>query len=92
MGIVAAPVAEELVFRGVALPVLARRLGVVAAAVLVSLVFAAVHFHPEAVVPLFLVSLCCCAAYAATGRLLVPMVVHGLFNGVNLAVLLVITP
>jgi membrane protease YdiL (CAAX protease family) len=92
MGIVAAPVTEELVFRGTAYPILARRLGPAAAAVLLSLVFAAIHFHPEAALPLFLVSICLCAAYAVTGSLLVPMVMHGLFNGVNLAVLLLVAP
>lgn len=92
IGIVAAPVAEELVFRGVAFPVLARRAGMVPAALLVSLVFAAIHFHPEAVLPLFVVSMCFCAAYAVTGSLLVPMVMHALFNGVNLVVLLLVAP
>ena len=88
MAAVLAPVVEELVFRGVALPVLARRLGTGPAILLVSLVFAVIHFHVEAVVPLFLVSACFGAAYAVTGRIVVPMVMHGLFNAVNLLVLM----
>lgn len=88
MAAVLAPVVEELVFRGVALPVLARRLGVAPAIFLVSLIFAAIHFHVEAVVPLFLASVCFSTAYAVTGRIAVSMVMHGLFNGVNLLVLL----
>jgi membrane protease YdiL (CAAX protease family) len=88
MAAVLAPVAEELVFRGVALPVLARHLGVVPALLLTSMVFAAIHFHPEAVVPLFVAAACFGAAYAVTGRLVVAMVMHGLFNSVNLVVLL----
>ena len=87
--VVLAPMAEELVFRGIALPVLARRLGIGPAIAVVSVFFAIIHFHVEAVVPLFVAAACFSAAYALTGRLAVSMVMHGLFNGVNLAVILI---
>lgn len=92
MAVVLAAVVEELIFRGVALPVLARRLGTGPAILLVSLIFAVIHFHVEAIVPLFIASVCFGLAYAVTGRIAVPMVMHGLFNGVNLLVLLAGAP
>ena len=39
------PIVEELLFRGIALPVLARRIGAVRAILVVSLFFALVHLH-----------------------------------------------
>jgi membrane protease YdiL (CAAX protease family) len=79
-----APVAEELLFRGMLLPLLARRLGVVAAVLASSLLFAVMHFYIPALLPLFVVSLACCFAYIYTGSLTTAIVLHAIFNAVNL--------
>lgn len=84
LAILVAPVSEELLFRGLLLPLLARRLGVGAAVVGSSLVFALVHFHVPSLVPLFVFSVALSLAYIHTRSILTPIVMHGLFNAVSL--------
>ncbi len=85
--VLGAPIVEEAVFRGLLLPVLLRRYHWAQAVLLVSALFAAVHVHLSSMVPLFVASLGFSLAYLYSGSLLVPIVMHALFNGVNLAVL-----
>lgn len=87
LAVVLAPVFEEFCFRGILFPVLMKQMPVKAAAVVVSLIFSALHAHLPAFVPLLLVSLCLCRAYWRTGSLWVSIGMHMLFNGVNLAVM-----
>ena len=90
LAVVLAPVFEEVLFRGIALPWLARRTGMPAAVVLVSLVFAAMHGYLFQTIPLFLIAAAFSLAYIRTGNLLVPVVMHAVFNGVNTAMLVVL--
>lgn len=85
VAIVVAPIAEELLFRGIAFPWMTKRIGVGPAMFLVSLLFAAIHMHVGSLVPLFVISIVFCVAYAYSGSLFVPIIMHGLFNGVNLS-------
>ena len=87
MGVALAPVAEELFFRGLALPLLARRIGVAPAVAAVSGVFALLHFHVPSLAPLFVIGSAFSVAYLATGSLAVPIAMHAVFNAVNLGVL-----
>jgi len=82
--ILVAPLAEEIFFRGVLLPALARRLGALGGLVVVSLIFAAVHRHTAAFVPLFIISLAFGLGYRATRSFWTPFLMHGLFNSVSL--------
>ena len=84
----AAPATEELIFRGVVFPALSKPLGPAAAAAASAAVFAALHMNLLSFAPLFFMGLALCAAYAYSGSLLVPIVMHTLFNSVNLALLL----
>jgi membrane protease YdiL (CAAX protease family) len=81
--LVGAPLCEELVFRAGLQTMLVRRLGVRAAVVVASLLFAAAHFV-QAPTPLaaltFLPSLALGATYAATGRLRHAVALHACFN------------
>lgn len=86
--VAAAPLVEEVVFRGVFFPALARHRGIPAAVVLVSMLFAFIHGHPPAALPLFVVGTTLATAYLYTGSLLVPIFIHAIFNSVNLAALL----
>ena len=88
VAVLVAPFFEELLFRGIGLPLLARKLGAGPAIFLVSAAFAAIHFHVPSLVPLFVLSVAFCLAYLYTGSILVPIVMHGTFNGVNLAMLM----
>lgn len=88
LAMIVAPVAEEVLFRGMLLPLIMKRLGAGPAVVLSSAVFALVHFHVPSFFPLFALAACLALAYIYTGSLLVPIVMHALFNGMNLALVL----
>jgi membrane protease YdiL (CAAX protease family) len=92
LSVILAPAFEECLFRGIALPLLARRFGVGPAILLTSLVFALIHFHLPSFAPLCMVAAAFSLAYLYTRSLWVPIVMHSLFNGVNVALLLIITP
>jgi hypothetical protein len=89
--IVIAPCFEETVFRGMFLPLLARRLGLGPAVLLSALTFAAIHGHLSSLLPLTVLAIGLALAYLYAGSLLAPIVMHGLFNGVNLLLLQLLT-
>jgi membrane protease YdiL (CAAX protease family) len=90
LAVVLAPLFEEVLFRGIGLPLIARRWGVAPAIVLVSLFFAAIHFHLPSMMPLFVIAVAFSLAYIHTGSIVVPIVMHALFNGVNVAMLMML--
>lgn len=89
--IVIAPIFEEALFRGIGLPLFIRQFGAGAAIVMVSAIFAGFHFHLASFLPLFLLAVSFSLAYVYTGSLIVPTVMHALFNGVNLALVILIS-
>ena len=78
--VVFAPVAEELIFRGILFSALLRGRAFAFAALLSSAYFALVHFHAPSFLPLLALSFAFSAGYAATGSILTPIVMHMLFN------------
>jgi membrane protease YdiL (CAAX protease family) len=82
-----APFFEELLFRGIFLPVLAKYMRVGWAVIAVGLLFAAIHVHMTSLLPLFVMSIAFSLAYLYSGNLLVPVLMHALFNTFNLALL-----
>jgi len=88
LAVTAAPIGEELFFRGIALPALARYAGPTRAILAVSLLFALMHFHVPSVVPLFLLGVALSLGYSLTGSIVVPITIHALFNAVSIAILL----
>jgi len=85
--VVAAPVFEEIIFRGVLFPWLVRRVGFWPGVAVVSILFAAMHVHVPSLLPLFLLSTMFCVAYARTRSLWVPIGMHACFNGVTIVLL-----
>jgi membrane protease YdiL (CAAX protease family) len=85
---IVAPVVEEVIFRGVFFPAIARQRGIPAAIVTVSMLFAVIHGHLPAILPLFVVGTFLSASYLYTGSLLVPILMHSIFNTVNVAAIL----
>lgn len=83
LAVALAPFFEEILFRGVVMTALAKRIGAGAAIVITSLFFALMHGHVPSVVPLFILSVGLSMAYLFTGSLLVPMCMHSLFNLVS---------
>jgi membrane protease YdiL (CAAX protease family) len=86
--VIVAPLVEETVFRGFVYGVLKRYSDSWFAAILSAAMFALAHFHLGSAVPLFVLALGFSWAYERTGSLLVPMVMHALFNATTLVVLL----
>lgn len=84
---VIAPLVEEIIFRGFIYGVIKRYTDGIYAALCSSLLFALVHLHVGTLFPLALLALMFCAMYELTGSLLLPMVMHGLFNASSLIVM-----
>jgi len=83
MAVGVAPVAEELLFRGILYPFVKRRTSAWRACLLVSLLFGAVHFTLMAFVPLTFLAIALTWLYEKTNNLVAPMIVHSLFNLAN---------
>ena len=80
MGIVVAPLGEELLFRAGLFRMLGSFLPRWAAVLLSALAFASLHQSLVHFVPLTVLGVIFALAYEKTGSLLVPVVAHGLFN------------
>jgi membrane protease YdiL (CAAX protease family) len=76
-----APVAEELLYRGVLFRSFWNRFGVLPAAVMSSLVFALFHFYDGyGLASVWVFGLACAMLYAATGSLVAAVALHVLYN------------
>ena len=87
-GALVAPTVEEVLLRGMLYLPLRRALGVGWAAVLVSLVFALVHFYGWGLPQFFVLSLIFVALFERTGTLLAPIAAHAAFNAVQIIMVL----
>ncbi len=76
----AAPILEELLFRGVLFSVVLKGRTFLFGALLTSLYFALMHLHAPSLLSLLVLSVGFSAGYAATGSILTPVVMHALFN------------
>lgn len=83
-----APLAEELLFRGVALPVLTKKVGLIPAIMALSLFFAAIHNNLSAFIPLFIIAVGFSLGYLYTRSIVTSITMHILFNGMNVGLLL----
>jgi len=81
--VVIAPLAEEFLYRGLLLMTLTRYVGIAAALVVSSAVFALAHFtaEPQAVLPLFFLGMALGYIAYRTRSLVAPVIAHALFNG-----------
>jgi ABC-2 type transport system permease protein len=84
LGVVAAPIFEEFIFRGLIFSGLRRSLPLAASLLLSAGIFALVH-PPPSVIPVFLLGVAAAVAYERTRALLAPMLVHGLYNAAVIA-------
>jgi membrane protease YdiL (CAAX protease family) len=90
------PLMEELFFRGLLYPVLARRLGVAWGIVLTALPFGLIHMQQYgyawgAVLVIFLVGVVCTAVRAATKSVGASFLVHVGYNGTQMLIAIVAT-
>lgn len=79
LAVVAAPLCEEFIFRGLLFGGLRRSMAFLPAAALSAALFAIVH-PPASIVPVFVLGLCTAFAYERGKGLLAPMLVHALYN------------
>ena len=92
--VVMAPIAEELLFRGLLHRGLRQRLRIVPATIISSVLFAIVHVdvaasQPLALVGLTFVGVVLAVAHERTGSLLVPVVIHATHNAVTIVAVVV---
>jgi membrane protease YdiL (CAAX protease family) len=87
LAIIAAPVVEEVIFRGILLPGLMQHLPALPAIVGASLIFAAIHLHLPSLLPMAVLGAGFCVAYITSGSLIAPIVMHAIFNLVNIIAL-----
>ncbi len=81
---IAAPLFEEVVFRGFVFPSLLRYLPRWGAIGLSALIFALAHLNPSEVLPLTALGAVLAFVYSRSGNLLAPMLLHGLWNSSTL--------
>jgi len=85
-----APVAEEMLFRGILYPAV-KQVGFPRLALWgTSLLFAAIHMNLVIFVPLTVLALMLTALYERTNNLLAPITAHVVFNALNFAKLLIL--
>lgn len=83
-----APVAEELLFRGILYPTI-KRFGYPRLALWgTSLLFAVIHFNLPTFLPLLALALALTWLYEKSGNLLAPIAAHTLFNALNFLIFL----
>jgi membrane protease YdiL (CAAX protease family) len=87
---IAAPVFEEIIFRGFFLPSLTRYLPVGASILISSLVFALAHLSLSEVLPLTTLGMILGFVYVRSRNLLAPILLHSLWNGGTLLSLFIL--
>ncbi len=87
---IAAPVFEEILFRGFLLPSLTRYLPVWGAIALSAVIFAAAHLSFSEILPLTVLGVVLGFVYVRSRNLLAPMLVHSLWNSATMVGLLVL--
>lgn len=81
--VVAAPLGEELFFRGLLFRAMQARWNVALAAVVSGLLFALVHFEVSVVLPFWGIGILFALSYYWSGSLWTPVIAHAIFNGVS---------
>jgi membrane protease YdiL (CAAX protease family) len=84
--VIAAPLCEEIVFRGYLYPAAKKFVGPWAAGACSALVFAAAHGSLAALLPLFVFGCLLVFIYEKTGSLWAPVAVHFCFNGATVLI------
>lgn len=88
--VIAAPLCEEIVFRGYFYPVMKKFGGMSVATLASSLVFASAHGSVTALLPLFIFGCVLVFLYEKIGSLWAPIAAHLCFNGATVLVQLVV--
>ncbi|MEL6439045.1 MAG: type II CAAX endopeptidase family protein [Cyanobacteria bacterium J06621_8] len=87
---IAAPIFEEIMFRGFLLPSLTKYVSVNGAIIISGLIFAVAHLSLSEVLPLATLGVVLGFVYARSRNLLAPMLLHGLWNSGTLLSLFIL--
>ncbi|MEC4804460.1 MAG: CPBP family glutamic-type intramembrane protease [Jaaginema sp. PMC 1079.18] len=87
---IAAPIFEEIIFRGFLLPSLTRYLPVWGAILLSSVIFAIAHLSPSEILPLTVLGIVLGTTYTRSRNLLSSMLLHSLWNSGTLLSLFIL--
>jgi uncharacterized protein len=87
---IAAPIFEEILFRGFLLPSLTRYLPVWGSILISSFLFAAAHLSLAEILPLFSLGIVLGVVYTRSRNLLAPMLLHSLWNSGTLLSLFIL--
>ena len=79
LAVIAAPLAEEFIFRGLVFGGLRRSMGLVASMVMSAALFAIVH-PPASMLPVFVLGLGAALLYERSRSLLAPVIMHAVYN------------
>ncbi len=90
--IVVAPIVEEFFFRGFIFRLLSCRIGVVAAALLSSLYFGAVHLSLVQTTTLTIFAVVQCFLYTKTRSIIYPIILHAVFNTISVTQIYLMLP
>lgn len=90
VGVVLAPLTEEIAFRGFLYPVLRRRFSVAASILLSSALFALLHRQQDSWLAIAGLGALLAWSYERTGNLSVPVFIHAIHNALFLAVALLL--
>lgn len=88
---VLAPLCEEPLFRGLVYQSVRSKIGVVGGAVFSAFLFAILHLDPGGLGPLFALGLVLAIVFEKTGSLVPSMICHGLWNGANFTISLLVS-
>ena len=80
---VLAPLFEEVVFRGVLLPILSREFGIILGITISAFIFALAHLSISELIPLFTLGIGLGITRSISGRLSSSVIMHSLWNGMT---------
>ena len=78
-----APLFEELIFRGVLLPILSREFGIILGIAVSAFIFALAHLSISEIPPLFILGIGLGITRLISGRLASSVIMHSLWNGLT---------
>lgn len=91
LAVVFAPIIEETLFRGIALPIALKHTSPFIAIFATSAIFALIHANLQAIAPLFILAMALSVAYIYTRSLIVPIAMHAIFNTVSIILYTLVT-
>tara|TARA_B110000014_G_scaffold40656_1_gene26684 strand:- start:20 stop:574 length:555 start_codon:yes stop_codon:yes gene_type:complete len=85
--VIMAPIAEELLFRGILYNTIKHTGYPIAGMIISAALFALVHGSLALMLPLFVMGFALAWVYEKSGSIIAPMVMHATFNGINFSLL-----